>query len=241
MPPETALLESRALRESVARRTEVLDKVKALELLPDGLHVTTRMVADYFEVDVEAIHSVVRRHDEELRINGMKLLRGSDLRRFEVVNLTTSAERYPQGRARLRLFPRRAVLNVAMLLRDSTIARRVRTYLLDAEERARGTAGGFDADADLDDVGAAARDLSRVLRRISDRQDRAEDRMERGFAATTRMLNAIGETLSDHGRQLRDLAQGEDIKDLKSDVRRLDGRVDKLTQQVARIERRRRR
>ncbi|MET8681169.1 hypothetical protein ABZW18_27235 [Streptomyces sp. NPDC004647] len=44
---------------------------------------------------------------------------------------------YPQPRSSLALFTRRAVLNVAMLLRDSEVARRVRTYLLDVEAGAR--------------------------------------------------------------------------------------------------------
>lgn len=35
------------------------------------------------------------------------------------------------------MFPRRAVLNVGMLLRDSEVARQVRTYLLDAEAEVR--------------------------------------------------------------------------------------------------------
>ena len=55
MPPEIALLESRALRDSVAHRTRALDKVKALVLLPDDVHVTTRMVAAYFEVRTETV------------------------------------------------------------------------------------------------------------------------------------------------------------------------------------------
>src|SRR3954471_21994970 len=54
MPPETALLESRALRDSVIERTDALDKVKILTMLPDGVHVTTRIVAAYFEVREEA-------------------------------------------------------------------------------------------------------------------------------------------------------------------------------------------
>ncbi|MET7692512.1 hypothetical protein ABZT06_31820 [Streptomyces sp. NPDC005483] len=45
---DTALLESKSLRDSVLERTDVLDRVKALSLLPDGMHVTTAMVASYF-------------------------------------------------------------------------------------------------------------------------------------------------------------------------------------------------
>ncbi|GAA0663225.1 hypothetical protein GCM10010193_13240 [Kitasatospora atroaurantiaca] len=125
------------MRGTLVGRTEALDKVKALRLLPDGVHVTTRMVADYFGVHEEAVNSVVRRHREELRESGMALLKGADLQDFLVVNMTT---RKSPGRG-LTVFPRRAVLNVAMLLRDSEVARQVRAHLLDLAERPAESAG----------------------------------------------------------------------------------------------------
>ncbi len=56
---EAALLESKALRDSVVDRTDVLDRVKALSLLPDGMHVTTAMVAAYFEVAETMINNLL--------------------------------------------------------------------------------------------------------------------------------------------------------------------------------------
>ncbi|WP_329565997.1 hypothetical protein [Kitasatospora sp. NBC_01266] len=128
---DAVLLESRTLRTSMAERTDALEKVKALLMLPDGVHVTRRMVADYFEVDDEAIRSLVRRHRDELTESGFVLLKGSDLQSFLWVNMT---HRTVPGTG-LGVFPRRAVLDVAMLLRDSEVARAVRRYLLDAVER----------------------------------------------------------------------------------------------------------
>lgn len=130
--PEIALTESRAMRAQTADRVDVLDKVKALALLPDGVHATTEIVASYFGVGVDAIESVVRRHREELTENGMETLRGDALRSFnETANLTVSSRRNS-----LRVFTRRAILNVAQMLADSEVARRVRTYLLEVEEQA---------------------------------------------------------------------------------------------------------
>ncbi|TDU05306.1 hypothetical protein EDD99_3814 [Streptomyces sp. 846.5] len=127
MPPEVALLESRALRESVADRTDTLDRVKVLVLLPDDMHVTTKMVADYFEVGVETIQSLIKDHRSELTANGYRVIAGQELMSFKDIS------RVHVRTGSLALFPRRAVLNVAMLLRDSAVARRVRTYLLDTE------------------------------------------------------------------------------------------------------------
>ena len=115
----------------------MLDKVRALSLLPDGMHVTTRMVANYFEVAERTVNRLMQRHRDELTENGMRTLRGSELELFKRDILSLFPESYPQPRSNLTLFTRRAVLNVAMLLRDSDVARRVRTYLLDTEQAAR--------------------------------------------------------------------------------------------------------
>ncbi|GLW68645.1 hypothetical protein Kpho02_09440 [Kitasatospora phosalacinea] len=193
MSMEAALLESRTLRSGLCERTEVLDEVKALVLLPDGLYVTTRMVADYFEVHEPAIYSLLRRHRQELESNGFTVLRPVDnpenqtfkTNGWQVSDLqggdrrSDRAERpvhpvdnpenqtfktkvwqvsgagggdgtpsgpvppvenpydRPQGGGNgVALYSRRAVLNVAMLLRDSEVARRVRARLLDAVEAA---------------------------------------------------------------------------------------------------------
>src|SRR3954470_24057790 len=97
MPPETALLESRALRDSVIERTDALDKVKILTMLPDGVHVTTRIVAAYFEVGEEAIKSLAKRHREEFHGNGMHTLRGSELQTFHRSNMDLWDSSYPQA------------------------------------------------------------------------------------------------------------------------------------------------
>ncbi|MFE4051434.1 restriction endonuclease [Streptomyces sp. YIM B13518] len=137
MIEESVLLESRTLRHSVLDRTDVLDRVKALSLLPDGMHVTTAMVAAYFDVTTEAIRQLKARHREELSCNGMTTLQGPELARFKRDILSLFPGSYPQPRSSLTLYSRRAVLNVAMLLRDSHVARQVRTYLLDMEHLAR--------------------------------------------------------------------------------------------------------
>ncbi|WP_406138212.1 hypothetical protein [Streptomyces sp. NBC_01089] len=194
MPTEIALLESRALRADHLGRVDVLDKVKALQLLPDGLHVTTDGVAQYFAVHREAVHSVVRRHRDELTGSGMFTLTGDELRKHVVVVLTTpsgsGAGSYPQGLSRLRLFTRRTVLNIAMLLRDGEVARSVRSHLLDTAEQYRSPVpvpdhrfDGLDRrvtrlESAMAEVGPALRELGPVLGRMSDRLDAVSDRLE---------------------------------------------------------------
>ncbi|WP_158813330.1 hypothetical protein [Streptomyces rimosus] len=219
MPPEAVLLESRAMRDSVIGRVGVLDKVKALVMLPDGLHVTTRMVAEYFEVGTEAVKSIAKRHRGELRDNGMRTLRGAELQVFDRSNLDPWASSYPQGSVQLTVYTRRTLLNIAMLLRDSEVARAVRTYLLDAEERGRDGVPRQDAngptlesldhrltrvESSLADVGPVLRDLGPVIGRISVRLDRLDRRLD----ATNRVVCAMSLRLSDLAEDVRELRYG---------------------------------
>jgi hypothetical protein len=125
---ELALTESRSLRAQYADRTDVLDKIKALSLLPDGIHADVPAVANYYEVSIETIKSLVKDNRRELMGNGFATLRGESLRSLKDlggINAQTSS---------LAVFPRRAILNVGQLLTESPIAKAVRTYLLDVEE-----------------------------------------------------------------------------------------------------------
>ncbi|MEW2404597.1 restriction endonuclease, partial [Streptomyces sp. NPDC046862] len=183
---EAALLESKALRESVVDRTDVLDKVKALSLLPDGMHVTTAMVAAYFEVAETVINNLLSRHRQELAANGMRVLRGPELREFKELNLSSYPTSYPQPRSSLALWPRRAVLNAAMLLRDSDVARQVRTYLLDMEYLARTQPVDNSVHTDATSL-----------------DDRIDQRITHILGRTVvPMFNALIETSGEHRREL---------------------------------------
>ncbi|GAA1358815.1 restriction endonuclease [Streptomyces beijiangensis] len=131
MVNEAALLESRSLRDEAAERTEVLDKVKQLRIAPEGLHLTTKDVAEYFEVAEAAIRNMVTDHREELESNGYRLATPEEVRALKAL---ASVDRFT---SQVALFTRRTVLNVAMLLRDSIVARQVRTSLLDGEQAQR--------------------------------------------------------------------------------------------------------
>ncbi|MEV0994586.1 hypothetical protein [Nonomuraea sp. NPDC050202] len=127
---ELALTESPSLRAQYADRVEVLDKVKAVSLLPDGIHADIPTVARYYEVSTSTIDSVIRRNREELTDNGLRVLKGDEYREFATVNTKIA-----NSNARsITVFTRRTILNVGQLLADSPIAKAVRTYLLDVEE-----------------------------------------------------------------------------------------------------------
>ncbi|MDW4904708.1 restriction endonuclease [Streptomyces sp. ADMS] len=207
---ETALLESKALRDSALERTEVLDKVKALSLLPDGMHVTTAMVAVYFEVAERAVNRMAQRHRDELTANGLRILRGEELAQFKGDMLSLYPGSYPQPRSSLALWSRRAVLNAAMLLRDSDVARQVRTYLLDMEHLARARP-----------VDTPAADAVLSL------DDHIDQRITHILGKTVvPMCNALIETSGEHRRELIALRAG--VKRVEQRLRQHHARLQRL-------------
>ncbi|MFJ2909189.1 hypothetical protein ACIO8F_07080 [Streptomyces sp. NPDC087228] len=96
---EVALVESQALRQSFTERTEALDRVRALSLLPDGMHVTTAMVAAYFKVAETVVNNLLSRHRGELVSNGLRVIRGAELQKFKELALSSYPESYPQPRS----------------------------------------------------------------------------------------------------------------------------------------------
>ena len=54
---EIQIIEVRDIREKCIENIEVLNKVKKLFLIPEMEVMTTKMIADYYEVGFEAIQS----------------------------------------------------------------------------------------------------------------------------------------------------------------------------------------
>lgn len=125
---EKDLIENKDLREELVKKVEVLEKVKDLILLPNTEIMTTEIVASWLEVSEDVIRKTLERNKEELSLNGARTIQGDELRDIKSLSgLKTRAKA-------ITVFSKRAVLNVAMLLRDSEVAKRVRTTLLDQQE-----------------------------------------------------------------------------------------------------------
>lgn len=125
---EIDLIENQVARQSLMNKVDVLEKVKELILLTNTELMTTKMVADWYEVKEDVIRKTLERNRSELIENGVMSLSGERLRDIKSHSgLKTRAKT-------VTVFSKRALLNIGMLLRDSTIAKRVRTALLDQQE-----------------------------------------------------------------------------------------------------------
>ncbi|CAM4407738.1 hypothetical protein FHS16_001761 [Paenibacillus endophyticus] len=122
-----SLVESKTLREAHVDRTEILDKVKKLELLPDDVNASMELTAEYFEVGKEAINSCIKENRIELESDGVRVLIGDELKSLKDLGVIS------KNTASFTVVPRRAILRIGMLLRDSEVARALRDRLLDVE------------------------------------------------------------------------------------------------------------
>ena len=97
---------------------------------------TTRQVAEFYEVDVQAIYSLIHDNKEELMLDGFSKMKGKEL--ISKLGTPSLKERVSITREQggflingeqkisyssVSLFPKRAILRVGMLLRDSEVVK----------------------------------------------------------------------------------------------------------------------
>lgn len=140
-------LDNKELREQTIARVEVLDKVKQLFLIPEFECMTIKQVADYFETELETIQWQYKNNKDEFDEDGVTIKSPS---KFTSCSQTTT-RKMVQKRTFLEItldndtiiaipncgvkcFPKRAILRMGMLLRDSKVAKEVRTQLLNTFE-----------------------------------------------------------------------------------------------------------
>ena len=140
---ENQLLENKELRDENLGRIEVLDQVKKLLLLGDTEFATTEMVAEYYGVKKDTIKKLLSRHKEEISSNGYKLYTKREIEEIlKGHNVTLEINIPNRG---LNLFSKRAILNVGMLLTESSVAEEVRSRLLDVAQDAETETGSIKA------------------------------------------------------------------------------------------------
>ncbi len=136
------LVENKVIREQYINRTEVLDKVKKLLMIPAMEVMTMAQVAQYYEVDINTIKLCYQRNSKEINLDGVIRKTPKDFKNF-FNGTTCTFKKIKQERGKLivniddlttlvipnrgtRCYSKRAVLRFGMLLRDSEVAKEVR-------------------------------------------------------------------------------------------------------------------
>jgi hypothetical protein len=134
---DQVLLESQAARSSQLaqiedRAEELLSKAKVLHFnVWQGTGIaTTEQVAEFYEVPIKTVEAVLQRNRKEFDSDGLKVLRGKELGSVTFIMKVTNKAR------NLTIWNPRATLRLGYLLRDSAIAKAVRTTSLDFIEQA---------------------------------------------------------------------------------------------------------
>lgn len=137
------------LVESATRRNEVMEGVagdeKALEAMNKAKALTMAMwqgqavatseqLAEFYGVPGETLRTVFRRNREEFQSDGVKVARGK-----KAISELCFIMKQSSNTPSLTLWTPRAALRLGMLLRDSEVAKQVRSLLLDIAQSANPT------------------------------------------------------------------------------------------------------
>ncbi len=161
---EELILDDKSIREKCIERTEVLDKVKKLLLIPQMECMTIRQVAEYYEVDIKVLQKCWERNRVEIEGDGVvtktptifkeilkptrcllkndeEFLKGTscpfknlEQKNGKLIVQIDDNTRLEIPNRGIKCFSKRAILRIGMLLRDSKIAQEVRTQLLNIVE-----------------------------------------------------------------------------------------------------------
>jgi hypothetical protein len=134
---ELAFVESKSLRDnqlstvSHDRASEILTLVKAVYFaLWQGFGTaTTGQIAEFYEVSDDVVQKALQRHRDEFNSDGLKTLRGKQLKD------AADTLSIPSKTSQVTIWNPRSALRLGMLLRDSLVAKTVRTSLLDIVEK----------------------------------------------------------------------------------------------------------
>ena len=154
---ETQFIDDRKLRDNNVEHYEVLEKVKKLLLILNTDFMTITQVAEYYStysndeqikdniVTSDGIRKLYSLHQDEFDSDGVCIKSYKDFligNQFTLENLKekirlihSSGMTLEIPNRGIRIFPRRAVLRIGMLLRDSIVAKEVRNQLLNIEEK----------------------------------------------------------------------------------------------------------
>ena len=154
---------TRDLTQSAIDRQNILNNTQAIELIQSKLgfngmlynqeyKFTTKMVADFYEIDVRTVKRYVENFEDEIGHNGYVVLKGAKLKEFKnlfghlmsanddevsqrdigvpLSKQNSDDQSYKKIRA-LAVYNFRALLNLGMLLTESEKAKQVRSLMLD--------------------------------------------------------------------------------------------------------------
>ena len=134
---EELLINNKEERDKYINRINVLEQVKNIITLPNTSKLTTTQVDEYFNVDNTTIENYYKLKKfkslkEELIEDGLKLEKYSEIIEMTGLNYKTLLSNgFKISKRGSYIFTKRCILRIAMVMRNNSIAKEVRTRLLD--------------------------------------------------------------------------------------------------------------
>ena len=134
---EELLINNKEERDKYINNINALEQVKNIITLPNTSKLTTTQVAEYFNVDNTTIENYYKLKKfkslkEELIEDGLKLEKYSEIIDMTGLNYKTLLSNgFKISKRGSYIFTKRCILRIAMVMRNNSIAKEVRTRLLD--------------------------------------------------------------------------------------------------------------
>ncbi|HBF77799.1 hypothetical protein [Clostridium tyrobutyricum] len=121
---EVKLLSNIKIRNQMANRVDIYKSVKQLILLPNSEFATTSQVAQYYEVNPDAISTIVKKHRAELVGDGYEVLKDEELQLCKALTGLNSSSNA------LAIYPVKVITKIGLFLKHSVVAQTIREQLL---------------------------------------------------------------------------------------------------------------
>lgn len=140
---ERDILDNANIRKDLLNNNKSLiaiEEYKHIETIKNKIdYLTMQQVANYFNVEYKTITSLISRHKQELIENGLLILSGKETKNFFLdFNVKTNniqggfvVDDFKFANRLNYLVDKRCLLNIAMLLTESEVAKGIRSKLLD--------------------------------------------------------------------------------------------------------------
>lgn len=151
------LTQSAIDRQNILNNTQAIDSIQSKIgitglLFENEYKFTTKMVAEFYEIDIRTVKRYIEKYEDEIKHNGYSILKGVKLKEFKALfghlisskddavsqrdtNVPLTKEKDVNQSFRkinaLAIFNFRAVINLGMLLTESEKAKQIRSLMLD--------------------------------------------------------------------------------------------------------------
>ena len=184
-----------------------------METIPGTIYASKESVADFYEVSIGTIDSATSRHKDELVSDGYNSLSTNDFCALHNARVKSKA-RF------ISLYTRRSVLRLGMVLRDSSMAKKVRSYLLNIEEYIAPTVCKDELAQMADQVVAQALLIKAVVTEINMAKDGIND-LHRKYQDHNQRIAAL-ESLQEQRPTVMAYITQEQMERLRNKVKKLN-------------------